>query len=367
MAKVFKSDLIGVQESVVDALLLLNPHQIPLISRVGFADPVYNTKHEWIEDEMFAYESQINDADGVLAGDGTITVDDGSIFRAGHIVKVGEELMKVTNVSGNVLTVNRGYAGTTPAAHSDNDKVEILFVEGQEGADARAARYKQRVRQENYTQIFDDTIEISGTALALAQYGIDNLYAHEQAKKQVEVALQLEKALINGIKFESNQVRQMRGIRSFISTNVVDATAGYESAELSMDMINDLAQDIYEKGGFASGANHVVMVPAKQKRALSSLDANAVRIDRDDTARGQVAERLVTDFGEFPIVLNNNLAADELMLVDLNRVFIRPLNGREFFHEYMGKKGDYITGQIVGEYTLEFRQEKAHGRIKKLA
>jgi hypothetical protein len=33
----------------------------------------------------------------------------------------------------------------------------------------------------------------------------------------------------------------------------------------------------------------------------------------------------------------------------------------------MGEQGDYTRGIVVGEYTLEFRQEKAHARIKGLA
>ena len=46
---------------------------------------------------------------------------------------------------------------------------------------------------------------------------------------------------------------------------------------------------------------------------------------------------------------------------------IHPLNGREFQHEYLGKKGDYYQGMLVGEYTLELHQEQAHARIKDLA
>jgi hypothetical protein len=61
------------------------------------------------------------------------------------------------------------------------------------------------------------------------------------------------------------------------------------------------------------------------------------------------------------------LAANELLIVDANRMAIRPLVGRDFFHKYMGDKGDYTVGTLVGEYTLEFKQEKAHARIKNLA
>jgi len=52
---------------------------------------------------------------------------------------------------------------------------------------------------------------------------------------------------------------------------------------------------------------------------------------------------------------------------DYNRIKIKPLKGRDFTHQYLGVKGDYVEGQIVGEYTLQVKQEDAHARIKNLA
>lgn len=361
MAKIYDASLIGKKESVVDELLLLNPHQTPLISLLGFAPAVSQVEHVWFEDEMQGTETLVNGAK--LVTDTTVTVDDGSIFRANDVIKIGEELLKVTAVSTNDLTVVRAYAGTTASAISDNAKVEFLFVEGVEGADARSARYKARARKSNLTQIFDDTIEISGTAQVVTQYGIQDIYEYEKQKKQLELALQLEKALINGVSYESGQIRQMKGVRSYIQTNVTDASA----AALTDVMINDLAQSIYEKGGFAGGGNYKIIVPAKQKRAISAFNSAEIRLERQDNGRGSVVDHFVSDFGQFEIVLNNNLNANELMIVDANRASIRPLSEREFFHKYMGDKGDYVTGTLVGEYTLEFRQEKAHGRLKNLA
>lgn len=362
MAKIYDASLIGKRESVVDQILLLNPHQTPLINMLGFSQPVSQVEHIWFEDEMYADETAVNDADGLLAGDTSLVVDDGSIFRSGDVIKIGEELLKVTAVSTNTLTVTRGYAGTTAAAIADNAKVEFMFSEGVEGADARAARFKARVRKSNLTQIFDDSIEISGTAQAVTQYGIADLYEYEKQKKQLELALQLEKALINGISYESGQVRQMAGIRSLIATNVTNV-----GGAVSTTPINELAQKIYEKGGFATGGDYKVIVGAKQKMAISGTDSNKIQLTRSENTRGQVVDKIVTDFGEFEIVLNNNVAADELFLVDANRMAIRPLVTREFGHTYLGVKGDYTTGMIVGEYSLEFKQEKAHGRLKGLS
>lgn len=355
-----QNQIVGKKESVTDELLLLNPHQTPMISLVGFGESVSQVERQWFEDEMYADETTATTA---LVGATTITVADGSIFEPKHVVKIGEELLLITAVNANELTVTRGYAGTTAAAVTEGAKVEFQFVEGVEGADARKSRFKSRKRVSNLTQIFDETISISGTAAATSEHGIDDLYEYEKQKKLLELALQLEKAVINGVKYESpdGKVRQMGGIRQFIQTNVTNANAA-----LTLSHLGDAFQAIYEAGGFATGGNYKIIVGAKQKRALSAADADKVSITRQDNGRGQVVDHFLSDFGSAEILLNNNLAPDEVLIVDENRIEIKPLQGRDFSHTYLGAKGDYVEGQIVGEFTLEFHQEKAHARIKGL-
>lgn len=362
MAKIYDASLIGKRESVVDEILLLNPHQTPLLNALGFAAPVSQVEHVWFEDEMYADETTTTAS--ALVGATDVVVASVEPFRVGSVIKIGEELLYVSAINSGTktLTVTRGYASTTAAAIGNGAKVEFVFNEGSEGADARGARYKARVRKSNLTQIFDDSIEISGTAQAVTQYGINDLYEYEKQKKQLELALQLEKALINGVSYESGQVRQMKGIRQWITTNVTSV-----GGALTIGAINTLAQSIYDAGGFATGGDYKIMVAAKQKIALSGTDANKIQLTRSENTRGQVVDMIVTDFGEFEIVLNQNLAADELILTDVNRMAIKPLTTREFGHTYLGVKGDSTTGMIVGEYTLEFLQEKAHGRLKGLS
>lgn len=363
MSKILSGELVGKRESVVDEILLLNEHQTPLLNLLGFSTPVTQVEHTHFEDEMYSDESEVTVA--AEAEKTEIEVADVEPFRANQVVKIDEELILVTavDVSGKKLTVQRGYAGTTAAALMEKDIVEVQFVEGAEGNDAREARYKPRKRVSNFTQIFDETVSITGTAAAVSNYGIDNMYEYEKAKKQLELALQLEKALINGVKYESENglTRQLGGVRNFIKTNVVNA-----NSELSDEFINDAMQKQYEKGAFTSGGNFKIMVGAKQKRAISNFDKSNIRLDRLDNGRGKVVDHFVSDFGAAEILLNNNLAPDELLIVDANRMAVKPLQGRDFSHEYLGKKGDYYEGMLVGEYTLEFRQEKAHSRIKGL-
>lgn len=359
---VIQNQIVGKKESVTDELLLLNPLQTPMINLLGFGSPVTQAEHQWFEDKMASDKTTLG---AELTNAATsVTVADGSIFEPKHVIKVGEELLLITAVDGNTLTVTRGYAGTAAAAATSGAQVEFQFVEGVEGADARKARYKGRTRVSNITQIFDETISISGTAAATSEYGIDDLYEYEKQKKELELALQLEKAVINGVKYESEdgKVRQMGGLRNFIETNVINANG----EDITLAKLGDAFQAIFEAGGFASGGNYKIIVGAKQKRAISAIDVDKVNITRQDNGRGQVVDHFLSDFGAAEIVLNNNVAPDEIFIIDANRAEIKPLQSRDFSHQYLGVKGDYVEGQIIGEYTLVLKQEQAHARIKGL-
>lgn len=354
--------VVGKREDVSENLLLLSPQEAPMLDLIGYGEATTQSRIVWYEDETYATKTTASAV--ATAAATTLAVANGAIFEAKSVIKVGEELLLVTAVVANDLTVTRGYAGTTAAAVAVGDKAEFQFVEGVEGADARKARFKARTAKENITQIFDGSITITGTAAAESQHGIDDLYAYEKAKKEKELALQLEKAVISGIKYTSANglVRQMKGIRQFITTNVMAAA----NAAVSTDLLNDAFQAIAESTGQNVGAGYKIVVSPKQKRAISKMDAEKISLTRQDNGRGQVVDYFVGDFGESEIVVNPNLEADEIFIVDADRIKIRPLQTRQFTHEYLGKTGDNFTGAIVGEYTLELHEEKAHARIKGL-
>ncbi|AWE07891.1 hypothetical protein DCE79_11060 [Lysinibacillus sp. 2017] len=358
----YSADLVGKKESVVDEILLLNPNQTPLINLLGFSKPTTNTIHAWYEDEMFPTKAKTTAVADAATTD--LKVDDVEPFTVDSVAQIDEELVLVTaiNAGTKTLTVVRGYTGTTAAAITKGVDIEFLFTKGAEGMEARKARVKPRTRQDNNTQIFMESVSVTGTAQAVDQYGIQDLYDHERVKKQLELALQLEKALINGIKYDDGSVRQMAGMRQFIKTNVTDAAG----AKVGLDMLRDMAQSVFKNGGLSSGGQYVFIVSANQKVAISDLQGDKLRLVQSETARGQVVDKVVTDFGTFSIVMDDNVKDNEIFFIDPARIAIRPLKGREFGHVETAITGDTKGGFVVGEYTLEFLQEKAHARIKNL-
>ena len=53
----------------------------------------------------------------------SVTVDDGSIFTVSDMIQVDSEIFLITAIASNVLTVTRGYFGTTAATHLDDASI----------------------------------------------------------------------------------------------------------------------------------------------------------------------------------------------------------------------------------------------------
>jgi len=56
-----------------------------------------------------------------------IDVDEGAYFFVGDLIRVDDEIMEVTGISSNTLTVIRGTHGSSAASHSDNTAIELPF------------------------------------------------------------------------------------------------------------------------------------------------------------------------------------------------------------------------------------------------
>jgi len=111
-------------EDVSDLIGIISPYETPLLDALG--DPMreaMSTHHEWLEDELLPNKDAINDSTYTdPSTDTDFVVDNGNRFRVGDQIQVegSEELMLVTGINSNTLTVVRGYAGTTAENLADN-------------------------------------------------------------------------------------------------------------------------------------------------------------------------------------------------------------------------------------------------------
>jgi len=363
-------------EDVSDLIGIISPYETPLLDALG--NPMreaMSTHHEWLEDALLPNKDAINDSTYTdPAADTSFVVDNGSRFRVGDQIQVegSEELMLVTGISTNTLTVVRGYAGTTPEALADNKVINILGNAALEGADKPSTRFTNRSRCGNYTQIFAATVEVSGTDMAASQLGLADEMDYQKQERLRELLRDLENTVINGGQPASNPQgsdsvrRSMKGIVQHLSTNVFNTgDSGFPSGTgLDEDKINYVLRRIWES---SSGNVDLIVVGGFQKRKINAFSAGSRAFGANDTTFTDMISIYESDFGVCRIITTRWLPQDAALLVDSSRISVLPLAGRSFHFKPLASGGDYECGELIGEYTLELKNEAAHGLIRDLS
>jgi hypothetical protein len=362
-------------EDVSDIIGIVSPHETPLLDHLGDAKkPATSTVHEWIEDALVPNTGAIDDAT-VTGGDTTFDVADASPFRVGDLVRPGNasEVMLVTGISGSALTVGRAYGGTTPVPLTDGMPLTILGNAALEGAEAPAARFTSRVRRSNFTQIFTATVDVSGSMQASAQHGIADEVDYQKQERMRELLRDLENTVINGVapsadaQGSSTVRRTMNGIIHSIGTNVFAPGAGGmpsgESGALDEALLNAALRAVWDQ---SSGTIDTIVCGGAQKRRINAFATGSRAYLPEDTTFSDMVSVYESDFGVARVILSRWVPSDTVLLLDSSRIGVLPLQGRSFHYKPLAATGDSVSGQVIGEYTLEFRNENAHGVLRGL-
>jgi hypothetical protein len=363
-------------EDVSDLIGIISPYETPLLDALGDAlREATSTHHEWLEDELLPNKDTINDSTYTdPAADTDFVVDNGSRFRVGDQIQVkgSEELMLVTTISTNTLTVVRGYAGTTAEDLADNQVINILGNAALEGADKPGSRFNNRSRYGNYTQIFTAAVEVSGTDMAASQLGLADEIDYQKQERLRELVRDLENTVINGGQPSSNPEgsgsvrRSMNGIVQHLSSNVFHTgDSGFPTGtDLNEDKINYVLRQIWEN---SNGNVDLIVVGGFQKRKVNAFSADSRTFAANDTTFTDMISVYESDFGVCRITTSRWIPQDAALLLDSSRISVLPLAGRSFHFKPLASSGDYECGELIGEYTLELKNEAAHGLIRDLS
>jgi len=369
-------------EDVSDLVSIVSPFETPLLDHLG--DPkrsALSTVHEWIEDALLPNRDSINQASFTpnATTATSITVQNGSRFQVGDQIRPAgsREILFVTAVSSNTLTVVRTYGGTPSSALSNGQVLHIVGNAALEGADADAARFTTRQRKQNVTQIFRATVQVSGTMQAVRKPGVSDELDYQTQERVRELLRDLENSIINGSVSVSNPIgsssqrRTMNGIIRQISTNQLEPdTGGMPSGgggggdELNEELLNAALRRIWES---SNGPVDTIVVGGSQKRRINEFLGTDQRYSPEDETYKRMVSMYESDFGLCRVVLSRWMPADTVLLLDSSRIEVLPLAGRSFHYKPLAASGDSESGLVLGEYTLEFRNELAHGVLRGLA
>ncbi len=333
-------------------------------------------KHEWIEDKLSATRSAIGSFD--TDGDGTgVNVASTTGFRAGMILgvekatgaSVTEQLRVVSVDSATDMTLSRDYGSTTGVTLVVGDVLFVISEPKGESSKARVGSGYEGVLNYNFCEIFDGVAQVSKTSQAIEMYGLMKALEMAEMKEMADLNYRLNNAVILGTRVQRSGSADgtMGGILSYLAGGNVDTTGG----AISTTILNNLFESVLTDGGFSN--RYAILCNYNQARKISAFNTSGTNPVTQVMTDSQRAGRAISEFyGDIPvsngqlgtgfrafIAPDPNFPKDKIALIDLDRVTLRNLVGREFTSSPANNNGDdYFATRILGELTLEVKNGK---------
>lgn len=335
------------------------------ISRVGMSGAASQTLHSWMEDQLnpnFATMAETGGLDGSKT-DIDVAAGQGKRFMPGTLFRVSRpganEVIQVTAVSTDNLTIVRGYGSTSPENHGSttNWQLQIIGNPKQEGVDMPDDESVIRSKVGNYTQIFQKGVKTTHTMRSVLQAGVADEFSFQIARRMLEIMRELDSSVVAGISSGSQGsdavYRSMGGVWEFATQAGGNVTTTSEA--LSPAVINAMCKQIWDDGG----QPNFILVGGKQKRAISGFDQAYRRMNYDSNVAGYLVDRFLSDLGfVLDVIVDPWMADDQVIIGDLSKVKIMPLQGDAMRAEELAKTGRAWNAQVTGQYTCEVRNAK---------
>lgn len=346
--------------------------EAPLIRRLGvdgqgkFNLVSVGPKVEWFEDAMSPRATTV--ASNYTAGQTSLVVatGTGAYFKTGDIIKVENELLYVSSVATDTLTVVHSFGGSTNANHNSGVAVNLATIARLEGADWTTGHTTTVSNPYNHTQILAEAVKVSGSEAKNPEYVAD-VMSRSIAKligggdgmgskgKAGKLAILLEQTFFYGRRAvgSDSASRAMGGFNQYVSTN----TTNLSDSALTRKHIEDEMQKCY----LAGGSPDLLICGAWVKRKISGFYEKYITTTRSEKRGGSVITTMETDFGEIEIMFDKWCPESELYIIEADRmgwVTYRPF---QVFDRPAG--GDYMVKDVLGEYSFVLTNETAHAKI----
>ncbi len=255
-----------------------------------------------------------------------------------------------------------------------------------EGADASTATLSPTTRVGNRTQISQKTVAVTGTLQAVDKAGRKSELAYQLSKASSEIKRDMEFTFLNNT-VQSNgtagsTARVLGGLQTWLATNGDFGSGGSAGSSgttartngtnrtFTEDILKTVIREVFEAGG----SPKILMVTPAHKQTVSAFAGIAAQrymapSDAPTTIIG-AADIYLSDFGSVSVVpnrfmLSGNSANEVAFVLDPEYAAVAYL--RPFQTIELAKNGDSDRTQLLVEYTLEVKNEAAHGIIADLS
>lgn len=361
---------------ITDYITLIDPADAPFVEAMGGLDGgakkfrfvnFPHTKVEWIEDTREPLAVGLNTAMNNSVTTAVLLAADANKVQVGQILLFadGAEQMWVSAVAsdGVTLTVSRGYGGTTATAQvvNNNTAIEILGIARLEGAESHGLGYTVRSTNYNHTQIMQREVKVSRSQNQISQYGIREEFDYQSNKAIPHLMRLIEKGVYKGTRSAGSSAapRSFGGLGTFVTNNAINSG----SAAVTQAKFENALKAAYLDGGKPSKA---FVSPTNMQVIKNFYDsANFLRVDTKEKTVGMTIEKIITPYGTVDLIMDRWAPDSTIYILDPEHVGF--ITYYPFTSEPLAKTGDYQRGEVVGEFTLCVRMDKAHAVITTIA
>jgi len=230
-----------------------------------------------------------------------------------------------------------------------------------EGYTAAYTDISAPTRSTNIVQLFGKEVRVSNTEQRVAHYGMSDPYTYQLQKKMVEMARDIEKALVAGTRAsgDSGIARRLNGAIALITTNKTARNSGTSLSEIEF---NDIMQGIYDNGTDISVDK--VFTGAALKRAISGYTAGSTKFTQADGKRlYNTVSIYESDFGVHMVHLEREVPTTAgnkaILAVDSSKWRVAYLTDGRPQHIPQGLSGSAKNGIVETELTLEALNQKS--------
>ena len=347
----------------IDELIkLLNYDDLPMLGGVG-ADgfptiqkiPVDNTIFYWQEQDIPVPRTTVDGAHTDVVTTLDVAAGTGVNFAVGDAVKVVStgEIMFISAISTDALTVSRGDASTSNTALSGGEEVIGLGTVLDEG-DIGTQQFRGRVKNSNYTQIFSSQINMTRTQQKIPKYGVPSELGNLVRQVALSEGINLEHALLYGKAWQSDPKRTTGGLAHYITTNVESGSVNW----VTVDEIEEKQQTCYDAGGLF---NTIISRPRNFAALNDTTNTERVRTDWQDQYRGRRrATSVVTEFGEVELVRNRYVDAADAFGINREDIACRVF--QPMVMQPLAKTDDRDKWMFVTEVGFQVKGERHMAR-----
>lgn len=332
---------------------------------------------QWIEEEPYPRTLTVSGAQ--TSGDTSIEVvaGEGSRVTTGCLLRNTRtgEVLRVSSVSTDTLTVVRGIGSSGGAAMNDGDRLLYFATAHADGSLSQTAKTVKGAREYNYTQFFRTPFELTDRQANTQMYGGRDIKTTGR-QAAIEHRKDMEYALFFGRRYNDaaagGETSTTGGLDQFIASNIWDLNGVAPSENAFVDFLE--APMRWGMGGSERGNGSKILVGSP--RWMSQIDRwyrDRIRVvDAPEIKRlGLAMTELVTPHGNIMLLKQPLFTGDDAglaYLVDLNHIFYRYHEGLDTAlhmdiqeNDRAGVKHEWRT-----DMGWEIQVEAAHAKIQGL-